>query len=235
MATFADNEFIVTGDGSHTLRNRRFAVPYHSTHGAIQESNHVFIQTGLDAFVAESGRKSVNVLELGFGSGLNALLTQLYAENKAGLAVDYYSLEAFPIDLEIARQLNYGPLLGKPAEELLNLHQSPYDEALRSITAAFRLAKSTRDLLLGLPDAWSNVPFDVIFYDAFAPASQPELWSPEALRICFDALAVGGCLVTYCAQGQFKRDLRSVGFTVEPKPGPPGKREMTRGTKYRQG
>ena len=223
------NELILTDDGSHSLRSHRFDVPYHSRHGAIQESRHVFIEAGLYGWWAGGGPRDVAILELGFGTGLNALLTWREWQRHAGVHVNYYTLEKYPLPRGAVETLNYPTELGlNDSGDLLRFHDIPMGSVHYPITDGFDFSIAQANYLDGIPSAWPRKKFDVIYYDAFAPSSQPELWRVPALRIAYDALNKNGLLVTYCAQGQFKRNLRAVGFTVEPLPGPPGKREMTR-------
>lgn len=220
------NELLITGDGSHTLRSNQFAVPYHSTHGALNESKHVFIEMGLRPAIS-AGVEVVNIIEIGFGTGLNALLAWQFADANPEVRINYLALERYPISEADAQELNYPRLLNCPKEEFLRLHSSAWNEEV-ALSVNFSLNKVEADFFDGLKEieeGWAQV----IFYDAFAPSSQPELWKPEILGLCHRVLDADGVLVTYCAKGQFKRDLKSVGFQVEPLPGPPGKREMTRG------
>lgn len=221
-----DAALLTTGDGSHSLVSLPFGVPYHSYYGAIQESRHVFIDAGLWDRLGE-GPKQLRILEMGFGTGLNALLTRQVATHVPCTAIHYFACERFPLPNATAASLNYPQLLDVPPADFLTLHHAPWEQPV-ALDPNFRLWKWEGDFLAGLPTAWPLGRMDLIYYDAFAPASQPELWTPEALAHCFAALAPGGILVTYCAQGVFKRDLKSVGFTVEGLPGPPGKREMVR-------
>ncbi|OAV44485.1 tRNA (5-methylaminomethyl-2-thiouridine)(34)-methyltransferase MnmD [Lewinella sp. 4G2] len=225
------NELFVTADGSHSLRSTRFDVSYHSVHGAIQESQHVFIEAGLNDVLARPGVSQINILEMGFGTGLNALLTQLAIKDHPEVNVTYYAYERYPLGIAPAAALNYPQELDVAEADFLRLHEVPTDGLAHEIAPNFSLAKVQADFLDGLPSHWAAVNFDLLYYDAFAPASQPELWTPVAMDLAHAALADGGIFVTYCAKGQFKRDLRDAGFTVEPLPGPPGKREMTRGRK----
>lgn len=226
-----ENELIVTGDGSHSFNSRRFNVPYHSFHGAIQESKHVFMEAGLEFVHETAGYQEIRVLEMGFGTGLNAALLLSYAKAHPEATFHYCGVEKYPLPLNKVEALNYPGELGLDAELFMSLHRAPDNAEPYPITPNFNYSKSSEDFLEGLPREWQPGSFHLLFYDAFAPASQPELWKPAALDICYEALAKGGVFVTYCAKGQFKRDLKSVGFTVEPLPGPPGKREMTRGIK----
>lgn len=216
---------IETQDGSHSVLSHRFGVTYHSKYGAIQESRHVFIEAGL--FPKLILQRELAVLELGFGTGLNALLTLLEAE-RLERHIFYQTIEAFPLSQEQAAQLNYPEQLELPASRpwLTEMHAAPSDELLRP-TSHFQFRKTIgRFEELDLQNA-----FDVAYFDAFAPETQPELWTEEVLGRVYRALRPQGILVTYCAKGAVKRTLKSLGFQIERIPGPPGKREMTRAVK----
>jgi tRNA U34 5-methylaminomethyl-2-thiouridine-forming methyltransferase MnmC len=213
---------ITTSDGSHSLMNTDLQETYHSVHGAIQESKHVFISAGLNFWTKQSPGKKIRILEMGFGTGLNAFLT-LVESKRLNLPVYFESWEMFPVDISLARQLNYGDTLGSP-ETFLKLHEIEWDEP-SPITADFTLVKRKGDIQQG---SWPEQSFDLVYYDAFAPSKQPYLWSGEVLKKISDVLAPGGVWVTYCAKGQVKRDLRSFGLKVETLPGAPGKKEMIR-------
>ena len=217
----------LTDDGSHSLRSTRFGVAYHSTHGAIQESRHIFIEAGLGDLLSER-RAKIGILEMGFGTGLNALLVRQLAANYPTVQFSYTTYEQYPISREQALQLNYPDQLNCLPQWLTELHAQPWDTT-SSTKPNFTFTKHQRDFLAGPQDAAdAEGRADVIFYDAFAPENQPELWTVEAMQRCYRLLAPGGRLVTYCAKGQFKRNLRAAGFRVEGLPGPVGKREMTR-------
>jgi tRNA U34 5-methylaminomethyl-2-thiouridine-forming methyltransferase MnmC len=217
-------EIIVTGDGSHSLRNTTLQETYHSVHGAIQESNHVFIQHGLFEYETRNPGKPLRIFEVGFGTGLNALLTLDYTL-KHDVSIYYESWEKFPLDEKIINQLNYRGFSGdRKTFEII--HQAEWNQAV-TILPGFTLRKQRRDILLEPIDG----NFDIIYYDAFAPTKQPELWTKEVLRKITASLAPGGFWVTYCAKGQIKRDLAELGLRVESLPGPPGKKEMTRATR----
>jgi tRNA U34 5-methylaminomethyl-2-thiouridine-forming methyltransferase MnmC len=207
-----DVKLIVTSDGSHSLLNTELDETYHSRHGAVQESLHVFIRNGLEKI----HKRPVNVFEVGFGTGLNALLTAI-----TRIKVNYTSIEAFPLEAAVYNSLNYSP-----KELLIKLHEAPWDASM-PIDANFTLKKIHNTLeQVSLPDE-----YDIIYFDAFAPSKQPEMWElPMLAKVC-DALGTGGLFVTYCAKGQLKRDLKTLGLEVETLPGPPGKKEMVRGTK----
>ncbi len=214
-----------TADGSHTLFIPELNETYHSIHGAIQESQHVFIKNGLHYF---SDKKTVNILEVGFGTGLNALLTLLDKQNLAQ-QVNYVSLEKFPLNLALIVQLNYTTQLKLNVAQtaLFNqLHICEWNK-LTPITNNFNLLKIEKDLA----DFQYETTFDIVYFDAFAPEKQAELWTAEIFSKIYDLLRPNGILVTYCAKGVVKRTIKSVGFQLETLPGPPGKREMIRAKK----
>ncbi|MFZ6001552.1 MAG: tRNA (5-methylaminomethyl-2-thiouridine)(34)-methyltransferase MnmD [Bacteroidota bacterium] len=215
-------EIIKTGDGSDSLFNTELDETYHSRHGAIQESKHVFIQNGLETFV-DKGLDTIRIFEVGFGTGLNALLTWQWA-NQKGQKVDYTSVELFPLSANIWQNLEYGRTLGMEREFQL-LHEAPWNQT-QTLSDRFELTKRSVALeSIELPSRH----FHLVYFDAFAPNKQPELWRPEIFSRLHGAMQQGAVLVTYCAKGQVKRDMRAAHFTVQTLPGPPGKREMTRG------
>ena len=216
----------ITADGSHSIESEQYGVPYHSRHGAMQETRHVFIEAGL-LHVARNGEPT-NVLGIGFGTGLNAFVTLLTAEQQ-NLTVHYHAVEAYPISEQEVRQLNYADVLEVPERrvDLLRLHDAEWNEPVK-FSEHFHFQKEpTKFEALDLPADY----FDVIYFDAFAPQAQPELWDEHVLGKMYRTLRPGGVLVTYCAKGSVKRCLRALGFTVEALPGPPRKREMTRARK----
>lgn len=215
-------EFRLTADGSPTLYVPELDETYHSMHGSVQEARHVFIENGLRFVATES--KQVNILEVGFGTGLNALLTAQYATENA-IRVNYVGLEAYPVEEAIWKEINYHT--DAEARSLYTkIMAPPFGETI-SIELNFSLFKEAK-----LIQDWvANETFDLIYYDAFGPRAQAEMWELPIFEKLYSLLNVGGALVTYCAQGQFKRHLKSLGMRVENLPGPPGKREMTRGTK----
>jgi len=215
-------ELRLTADGSPTLYVPELDETYHSMHGSVQEARHVFIENGLRFVATES--KQVNILEVGFGTGLNALLTAQYATENA-IRVNYVGLEAYPVEEAIWKEINY--LTDAEARSLYTkIMAHPFGETI-SIDLNFSLFKEAK-----LIQDWvANETFDLIYYDAFGPRAQAEMWELPIFEKLYSLLNVGGALVTYCAQGQFKRHLKSLGMRVESLPGPPGKREMTRGIK----
>lgn len=219
-----DLEIIITQDGSHSLIAHQFGVSYHSRYGAIQESRHVFLDAGLMGFLPR--QQEIRILEIGLGTGLNALLTYLLAQ-KYNTTVYYEAIEAHPLPLDQAHQLNYPGQLETDPALFMQIHELPWN-SWQELAPAFHLLKRHENLLQA---AFPSNHFQVIYFDAFAPTAQPELWEFPILEKLFASLVPGGVLVTYCAKGGFKRDLKRSGFLVEALPGPPGKREMTRATK----
>lgn len=219
-------KIITTGDGSHSLLREDLNETYHSFHGAKGESLHVFIQHGVKYVLEKFGnKKSLRVFEVGFGTGLNAFLTAQFAEEK-GIEVSFHSLEPIPVPEEIYSQLNFG----ETEEEkslLQQIHLSEWERTIR-ISASFLLAKFQSSLEDFAPQPES---FDAVYFDAFAPSKQGEVWQLDNLIKCHSLLIQGGILTTYCAQGQFKRNLASAGFEVETLKGAMGKKEMVRGVK----
>jgi tRNA U34 5-methylaminomethyl-2-thiouridine-forming methyltransferase MnmC len=213
-----------TSDGSSTLFVPELKEHYHSINGAVQESMHVFIEAGFKA----CEKKSLSIFEMGFGTGLNTLLTYLEA-GKHAIDVNYFTLEKYPLTPELVAALNYPAFLQLSTtdhDSFLKMHSCEWNRSIE-ISAKFRLCKSDGSLLEFNPDQ----KFDLVYFDAFAPEVQPELWKEEIFRRLYESLTPGGIFITYCAKGQVRRDLQSCGFTVERLPGPPGKREMLRGSK----
>ena len=219
----ADITVINTEDGSHSLFNSILNETYHSVHGAVQESKHVFIQHGLDYWLQQNPAKDIRILEIGFGTGLNAFLTFLHPAIK-DIKVYYESWEAFPLPMEVLTQLNYPGLLGSP-EKFIQMHEAPWNTPI-AISKDVVLHKHQGDIIKS--ELAEGSSFDLIYYDAFAPSKQPELWTLEVLRKVTDVLAANGVWVTYCAKGQLKRDLKLLGLKLETLSGPPGKKEMVR-------
>jgi len=220
-------QLLVTADGSHTIQDTVLNESYHSIHGAIQESRHVFIKNGLENLL-ERGLSEIRILEVGFGTGLNALLTFLESEDKM-VNVLYHTVEAFPLPKNLIDQLNYGDCLnrGKTQQILHALHAADWDKEV-SLSSNFTICKVLGDVQ---KTTLETERFDMVYYDAFAPSKQPELWSLEVLKRVIASLKVNRIFVTYSASGQLKRDLRKLGMEIETLVGPPGKKEMTRATK----
>jgi tRNA U34 5-methylaminomethyl-2-thiouridine-forming methyltransferase MnmC len=212
-----------TSDGSSTLFVPALDEHYHSIHGALQESLHVFIEAGFKSREVQS----ISILEIGFGTGLNAWLTAIEAA-KSDVQVEYTALEKYPLSDDEVAGLNYAQLKGYTGElPLFNQIHATEWESLQTITRHF----SIRKMQVDLHDFNAQEVFDLIYFDAFAPSAQPDLWTEAIFNRIFIAMKPGGNLVTYCAKGQVKRNMKAAGFVVEALPGPPGKREMTRAIK----
>lgn len=214
------NRLEQTKDLSPTLFSEEFQQTYHSIHGAISESNHVFIQHGLSEILKH--KNSISIFEMGYGTGLNAALTWKYTLEK-NIRIQYQSVEKFPVERNIQDSF-----LTQDHELNLLLRQLNQAEwnTLHSLEG-FQFQKIQDDITkLNL-----NQSFDLIYYDAFSPNAQPELWTEAIFEKMYHSLYPNGLLVTYCAKGQVKRNLKATGFVVESPPGPMGKREMTRARK----
>jgi tRNA U34 5-methylaminomethyl-2-thiouridine-forming methyltransferase MnmC len=215
-------ELLTTADGSHTLVVRESNVTYHSKHGAIQESVHVYINAGLHYAMQE--KMHLKIFEMGFGTGLNALLT--YQETKLhNLTIEYHTVETNPIDNQLASLLNYPEQLGsiELTEPFEAMHQAAFGECLE-LSPAFSFTKFGNCITAFNP----LTKYHVIYYDAFAPAAHPELWTFEIFEKLKGMLEPGGCLVTYCSKGDVRRAMHAAGLTVHKIQGPWGKREMIR-------
>jgi len=214
---------ITTADGSKTIQLEDWNEQYHSIHGAVQEAYHVFIKNGLKLFQ----NKNISILEIGFGTGLNALITFAEAK-KLGLNIYYEGVEAFPVSMDEIAALDYAETLGFQSYEkkFLQMHQSDWGTAVK-LTDNFTLFKNKLDF----QEITHHSLFNLIYFDAFGYRVQPELWSQLVFEKMFNSLKQGGVLVTYAAKGIVRRTMQQVGFSVERLPGPPGKREMLRATK----
>ncbi|WP_421763672.1 tRNA (5-methylaminomethyl-2-thiouridine)(34)-methyltransferase MnmD [Ekhidna sp.] len=217
-------KIITTEDGSHSLFDDELNETYHSTRGAKGESLHVFIKEGLEHWLSHNESQEVRILEVGLGTGLNAFLTAQFADAKE-FKVHFTSLEPIPIGKDIYENLNFYQSDAE-RELLLSIHDAKWEEEV-NLSPNFTLVKSATKL----EDFSASNPYDIIYFDAFAPSKQPDVWSLENLKKCFSLLEKGGVLTTYCAQGQFKRNLLVAGFEVETLQGAMGKKEMVRGLK----
>ena len=216
-------EIITTNDGSTTIHLPELNESYHSKHGAIQEAYHVFIKNGLSLFEG----KSVSVLEIGFGTGLNSFITYLEAK-KSNQSIDYVGVEAYPVAVEEALQMNYVKELNANEEVTIfkNMHESIWEEKI-AISDDFSLTK--RQQLF--QDIYDEDAFNLIYFDAFGFRVQPELWSLEIFQKMYNALKINGVIVTYACRSSIKNAMVECGFKVEKLPGAPGKREMLRAKK----
>jgi tRNA U34 5-methylaminomethyl-2-thiouridine-forming methyltransferase MnmC len=220
-----ERNILITKDGSHTIAVAGTGLTYHSLHGAVQESRHVFIREGLQYYLQQHpDTDRLQLFEMGLGTGLNALLTLQEAEAMQ-LPVEYTAVELNPLTTAEIQLLNYGGLLNLE-EAMQGLHSAPWSQPV-PLSAYFTLTK----VQVSLPDYRPAERFHVVFYDAFAPLAQPELWAEAIFRQLYDCLLPGGVLVTYCSKSIVRRAMQAAGFTVQKVPGPPGKREMLRATR----
>lgn len=220
-----EREIITTKDGSHTISIPALNVTYHSIHGALQESMHVFIRAGLQYLMDIFPGKPLQILEIGFGTGLNALLT-LQEAGTSQTPVNYTSLELFPLEKEKASQLNYTDNNVSLQELFFQLHTADWETDVQ-ITSFFTIHKK----MISLLDFSSESIFHAIYFDAFAPGAQPELWTKEVFEMLYKATIQQGVLLTYCSKGDVRRAMTAAGWEVEKLQGPPGKREMVRAHK----
>lgn len=224
-------EIITTGDGSKTIHIPEWNEQYHSKHGAIQEAQHVFLQTGLQYYVdirERADNTPISILEIGFGTGLNALLT-FYKARELKRTIRYVGVEAFPVVSEEAMEMEYANQLKDIGAKTIyeSLHEASWEKSIL-ISQEFELTKREQRF----EEIIDTDSFDLIYFDAFGPRVQPELWTEAIFLKMYNALKSKGILTTYCAQGAARRAMQSAGFEVERLPGPPGKREMLRATKH---
>lgn len=226
LINFMQREIITTKDNSKTLLIPAMNETYHSTHGALTEAKHIFINNGISQF--KNSTSAITVFEMGFGTGLNAILTYQFAK-KHQLNINYTTIEKYPVTKNEMDILNYKTLLNLNQNEqiaLNQMHQSKSSINQLSTFFTFQLLiEDIKNITL------KNNYYNIIFFDAFAPSHQPQLWQKNILLKMYQALKPRGFLITYCAQGQFKRDLKAIGFEVINLPGPPGKREITKAVK----
>jgi tRNA U34 5-methylaminomethyl-2-thiouridine-forming methyltransferase MnmC len=222
---YKDIEFRLTEDGSHTLYIPELDEYYHSIHGAINESVHIFLQAGFSYHPSFN----IRVLEIGFGTGLNTILTMIRSEEE-NRTVTYHTIELNPLPFDIISRLNYPQLLQGTFDKIFRkIHDLPWNIE-QEITSSFRLKK----ILTDIQDYKPAGCYDLVYFDAFAPDKQPEMWKQEILLKIYDTMNEGGILTTYSSKGEIKRRFENCGFRVEKIPGPPGKREMLRCLKKTQ-
>jgi tRNA U34 5-methylaminomethyl-2-thiouridine-forming methyltransferase MnmC len=218
-------KIIQTKDGSQSVFSEIHQSNYHSNFGAITESKFIYIENGLK--YSTKNKKSIRVLEMGFGTGLNALVTWNFLLENPSIKVEYLTIEKHPISSDISNLLMYDELLFKlPPNSTKLIHDAPWNEK-QSIANNFSIKK----ILADFTEVTLDKDFDLIYYDAFSPDCQPELWTSGIFSNIFNALQSKGILITYCAKGYVKRNLKEAGFNIEALPGPPGKREITRAQK----
>jgi tRNA U34 5-methylaminomethyl-2-thiouridine-forming methyltransferase MnmC len=217
-------QIINTFDGSHTIYVSEMNEQYHSLNGALTESQYVYIEKGYNFHPA----KKVTVFEVGFGTGLNSLLTALRAEQEKR-PTTYIAIEKFPLHESVTGQLNYGSLISLQAQAIFEkIHRCKWDEFVE-ITGHFSIKKIKADLTGYTFEGPEK--FNVVYYDAFGPDKQPEMWAPQIFCKISSATSTGGVLVTYSAKGEVRRQLSASGFAMERLAGPPGKNQMLRGIK----
>ena len=217
---------ITTSDGSKTIQIEGWNEQYHSIHGALQEAKHVYINAGLKMFLEQQTKQiPLTLLEIGFGTGLNALLTALESLN-ISQEICYYGIEAYPVAADELQALGYHTLIGSDPSIFQTIHSCSWEET-HIILPHFSIVK--RQAFFS--DIAEINAFDVIYFDAFGPRVQPHLWIESIFKKMYEALRPNGLLVTYCAKGSVRRCMQAVGFKVERLPGPPGKREMLRAIK----
>lgn len=221
-----DLRLVITEDGSHTLYVPSIEETYHSKFGAIQESMHVFIKHGLEYFIDQTDIKKIRILEVGFGTGLNVLLTEREMRKFPEIQVFYLAIEPNPLPTKIINQLNYCMLLKEDKDLWEKIHSEKWDSEI-AINKNFFLLKQR----VSLEDIFKISKINIVYFDAFAPGKQPDVWKYKELSKIYDGLEENGLLVTFCAQGEFKRNLVKLGFRIEVLPGPPGKHQMIRAAK----
>ncbi len=223
-------EIIITGDGSKTIHIPEWDEQYHSKHGAIQEANHVFLNMGLDHYRSKPSYQKqtpIAILEMGFGTGLNALLTFFDAQ-KTQTPIQYTGVEAYPISAEEIKAMDYVSLIKEEvAQGVYDQLHTTFWESQQEISPSFQLIKREQRF----EEIVDQDAFDLVYFDAFGARVQPELWGEVIFKKMYTALRENGVLVTYAAKGSVRRAMQAVGFEVERLPGPPGKREMLRATK----
>lgn len=220
-------QLVSTGDGSKTIFNPSVGENYHSKHGALQESRHVFLKSGLEFYLETNNQNSASILEVGFGTGLNFLLSADYCTQHQ-LQLRYTGIEAYPLPKSMIIATGYGAYV-EPA-----LHQSFLSNYERAINSKVKIDDFAELEIAhcSLLQFSSSDMFDVLYFDAFAAIHQPEMWTTEALKHCCDYLKPGGVFVTYAITGNLKRIMKDLNFSIEKAPGAPGKREMLRAVKY---
>ena len=222
-----DREIVLTADGSSSVFSTEVNQHYHSHFGALQESMHIFIEAGLCADMLLD-LQTVSILEIGFGTGLNALLTYLKSE-ELHKKVYYESLELYPLSQQEAERLNYPYILPytHAKEVFARLHNAPWDENT-VISENFTLQKR---LISAINANYIPNTFDLVYFDAFSPEAQPAMWTKQVFEPICNSMKKGGTLLTYCTKGSVKNTLKELGFQLEKLPGPAGKREILRGRK----
>lgn len=220
-------EILKTDDGSSTLKNNLIDDTYHSVHGAINESRIVYLENGFH-YTLKSFNTSINIFELGFGTGLNTLLTAIEC-NKLKIKVNYHAIEAFPIDLSVIQHLNYSEIMNDDSSKKIfsDIHQCKWNEWI-NISNYFSLIKEQNKL----EDCkLESEKYHLVYYDAFGPSKQPEMWTYDMIYKVCSGITQNGVFVSYSTKGELKRMLKNLGFNIEKLHGPKGKREVLRAVK----
>lgn len=218
------NRLLITDDGSHTMYSEKAGENYHSSFGAIQESEHIFIRAGLDTIV-DKDLKLINILEVGTGTGLNIILAYLWVE-KNNINIDYQGYEPFPISKDVILLLNYPQQLSVDEKLFFHIHNS----VGKSTKLSDKFSLVINEALIQESKLESEY-YDIVFFDAFSPEAQHEMWTTNIFTEMYKSLKHGGVLTTYSCKGTVKRALKEAGFAIEKLPGPPGKREFLRAWK----
>lgn len=223
---FSNVQLLKTADGSYTLLQQDLMQTYHSVNGALQEAKHVFLETGLKHFRMQNQIEEVSILEVGFGTGLNFLVTADYCL-KENIKLNYTGVEAFPVAPEVMQKIEFESVI---SPEVWQSFLSNYNKLIEG--ESVNISENTQLIMERKPVLSASIDqkVDIIYYDAFAPAIQPEMWSEETIRHVTSFLKPGGIFVTYSITGNLKRILKSLGFTIEKPKGAAGKREMLRAT-----
>ena len=219
-------QFITTADGSRTIYNPQVGENYHSKHGALQESRHVFLKSGLNFYLEKTQLASISILEVGFGTGLNFLLSADYCTSHQ-IKLEYTGIEAFPLPENMIADTGYFAFVETAVSEafLKQYEHALVEEVVLNTSCKLEIIEDK------LENFETSKLFDVLYFDAFAAVHQPEMWTAEAIARCCKCLKPGGVFVTYAITGNLKRTMKSLGFTIEKAPGAPGKREMLRAVK----
>ncbi len=220
-------KIIKTGDGSDTLYNKEIDETYHSLHGSVTESKHVYINAGLENFLGKNKKQSISILEVGLGTGLNLLLTLKYAK-KNNLKIQYHAIEPFPLDNTILKKLNFNNKLEGFDKKVYEKIHHPKNLEPIDLSNNISFTKSITRLE---QISFENEKYDLVFFDAFAPSKQPDIWSIENFKIIREAMKKDGIMVTYSSSGKLKKILKELKFKIEKLAGPKGKKEMTRAVK----
>lgn len=222
-------QIIKTSDGSDTLFNSDIQEHYHSINGAYEESLHVFINSGLKHYIENNENSQINIFEVGFGTGLNAILTHNFIK-KYNIKINYFTIEKFPLEKKIYEKLNFSNFLDTESQDIfLKIHNLEWNSYPNKISDKFSITKIKSDFI----DFQINFKIDILYFDAFSYDKQPEMWSEKIFSNLFKSTNENGILTTYASKGIIKQNLRNSGFIVKRLPGINGKRHIVRAEKKR--